>query len=346
MNRNDDQLIIRDIPILPFIVGLVFAGVGVFGFLQGEQPVLLLFAAIGLAFLLFTSVLTITADRITRTLKLEHRSALRHSIRCFSFDEILGIGVERIRSQKGSTYRVVLKRKDGQVIPFRSSSSSGSEKKELQAGRVREIIGVPAFDSSPAGMAYAALSSFIGKVHETDGVRWEIQPVGSGRWHSPDFKIPGHFVCLAQKAEGQASGGFLASVGGMIFKKLLSSHFQPDDTPGLDHAVAMFPLDPALEPHFMAYTDAPDSTRPMLNSAVTTLLGEWAGRYPIRQFQKMSNFGQLTVLFSPSGVYLAPAEFLQPNQVSDLAALGAALVKSQADSRGHLVSPSYAAPHR
>jgi hypothetical protein len=336
MNSSDSRLVLRDIPILNFSLGLVFAVFGGYVVYQGGPVIMLLFLAIGLAFLLFSSVLTITADRITRTLKLDYRAALRHSRKEFSFDEIAGISIQSVRGSKGgNTFRVVLKGKDGQLIPFRSSSSTGSRGKERLAAKLRDFIGVPGFDSSPAGMTYAALASYTGKSQETDGVQWIIQPIGTARWNSPDFKTPGLFLCITQKAEGQASGGFLASLGSMIFKKLLSNQFQPNDTPGLDHAIALGPLDSALERHFMAFSNDPDAARQMLNSKVAILLADWAGRYPVRQLQKMSIFGPLTILFCPSGVYLVPTEPLQPNQVNELAVLGAALVKSQGDSHAH-----------
>ena len=118
---------------------------------------------------------------------------------------------------------------------------------------------------------------------------------------------------------------------------MLSNQFQPNDTPGLDHAITLGPLNPALERHFMAYSDDPDAARWMLNSRVTILPADWAGHYPVRQLHKMSIFGPLTILFCPSGVYLAPTEPLQPNQVNELAALGGALVKSQIDSQANSV---------
>src|SRR5690348_13253284 len=126
MDNNDSQLVIRDTPIGLWLFGAVFAGMGAFFFFQaGRQAVFtLIFVAIGLGVLLFSSALTITADRLTRTLSLEYRSVLRHNIKQIPFDEIASISVERRTSRnKGRTsytYRVVLTRKDGQVIPFRS----------------------------------------------------------------------------------------------------------------------------------------------------------------------------------------------------------------------------------
>ncbi|HYK91905.1 MAG TPA: hypothetical protein VE398_24275 [Acidobacteriota bacterium] len=338
MDRNDSKLVLRDLPILMWFLGLVFAGVGGLGFFQGGPPILLAFSAIGLAFLLFTSVLTITAVRVTRTLTLEYRSALLHRLKQISFDEIVGIGVERISSPKGFTYRVALKRKDGQVIPLRSSSSTGSGKKERQASQLRDFIGVPAFDTTPTGMAYAALASYIDKFHETNDVHWQIQPIAPARWHSPDFKIPGGFLIIAQKAENQASRGFLASLGSMFFKQMLSTHFHADETPGIDQAGILAPLDPELEPHFMAFTNAPPAACQVLNSRTVKVLAEWAGRYPIEMLHKSSSFGQLTVLFGPNGVYVSPSNPLQPGQVNELAALGVALVRSQGVSRSDSIS--------
>ena len=62
-------------------------------------------------------------------------------------------------------------------------------------------------------------------------------------------------------------------------------------------------------------------------------LADWAGRYPLKQFQKGSRFSQLVILFSPNGVYLTTLNLLQPDQVNELAALGVALVKSQSSGR-------------
>lgn len=296
---------------------------------------------IGLAVLLFTSVLTITADRITRTLKLEYRSVLRRTIKQISFDEIEGINVVRsIAHSKGGrsyTYQVVAKLKDGKLVPFRSFSSSGSKRKERMAIRLRNFIGVQEFDDAPPVLA--ALRSQAGKIHETDGLRWQIQPLGGAgaRWFSQDFKTSGVFLFLGQKAEGQASGGFMASLGSMFLGYALSAHgFKQDDTPGIEKATLLAPLDPALEPHFMAFTNAPDSVKDLLNSRAVAALAGWAQRHPVKQFQKASNFGQLITLFSPNGVYVATMNLVQPENTIELTALGLELVKSL--PRAHLQS--------
>ncbi len=65
---------------------------------RGELPgwgsaVPFVFLVIGLSFLLFSGILTITADGITRTLKQEHSSLIRRKLTRLSFDEMAGIAV-------------------------------------------------------------------------------------------------------------------------------------------------------------------------------------------------------------------------------------------------------------
>lgn len=343
MNSERSAFVLRDIPVFLWIFGLIFMGVGILVIYEGGPPKLLalIFIAVGLGALLFTSVLTITADRITRTLKLESRSALRHTLIQVSFDEIIGINVERRissgRNGSSSVYRLALLRKDGQVVPFRSYSSSGYKKKERWALQLREVIGIQDSNRTPPGMVPVELSQAT-EIHETNGVRWQIHPLTTqsssaptgARWFSPDFKTPGIFLFLAQKAEGQASGGFLASLGKMFIRQALSSHgFSPEDAPGFDQAITLEPLNPAIDRHFIAYTNSPDWARRLLNSGVAAQLAEWAGRYPLKQFQSGSHYCQLMTLFGPNGVYAATLNLLQPSQTYELVSLGVALVRSQ-----------------
>lgn len=342
MSRDDSQLVLHDIPIFLWIFGLVFAAFGAFMYLQSGPPMVwaFIFIAIGLGALLFSSVLTITADRIRRTLKLEYRSVLLRSIKQLSFDEIAGIDVERSFSRNTATYRVILLRKDGEVIRLRSSSSSGSGRKEKQAGRLRDFIGVRGFDTSPAALFYAKNKMTVGETRETNGVSWKIllPPANASpgtHWHSADTRTPGVFLFVAQKAEGQATGGFLASLGSMMFKQALSMQgFQKDDTPGLEHAGPLAPLDPKLEPHFMAFTNDPASAQRIFNTQTVSSLADWAGRNPLRQFRGGSRFSQVVILFSPNGLYLNTLNLLPSDLVSELTGLGVALVQAQRTSLG------------
>jgi hypothetical protein len=345
MQQNGSHLVIRDVPILQWILGILFAGVGTLVINEGGPQVFGgIFAAIGAGFLISNSVLTITADRMTRTLKLDYRSALRRTLKQVSFDEIAGINVERSVSggKAGFAYRLTLLRKDGQVIPFRSSTSSGWKRKERRAVQLREFLGIQDSNRIPAGILPEELSRSA-EIHETNGVHWRIQPMATASssaptgasWHSPDFKTPGVFLFVAQKTEGQPSQGFLASLGSMFIRQALSLHgFSPEDTPGLKQAVILAPLEPALERHFMAYTGSPASAHQLLNSRVAAQLAGWAARYPLKQPQRGSGSGQLMTLFGPNGVYLTTLNLLQPNQAYELASLGVELVKSQISGLG------------
>jgi len=348
MQQIDSRLVIRDIPVLQWVLGLLFAGVGTLVVTQGGPLVFGgVFAAVGVGFLLFGSVLTITADRLTRTLKLDCRSALRHTSKQVSFNEIDGINVERSAApRRGFVYRLTLLRKDGQVIPFRSYGSSGWKGMERRAGQLREFLGIQDSNRIPAGILPAELSR-AAETHETNGVHWRIQPMYTAsssaptgaRWHSPDFKTPGIFLFVAQKAEGQSSRGFLASLGGMFIRQALTLHgFSPEDTPGLERAEPLAPLEPALERHFMAYTNAPSSAQRLLNARVAAQLADWAARYPLKPSQRGSGNGQLMTLFGPNGVCLATLNLSRPDQAHELVSLGAELVKSQSAGLGPISS--------
>jgi hypothetical protein len=338
--QNDSQLVIRDVPILQWVLGVLFAGLGTLVISQGGPSVFGgIFGAVGVGLLLFCGVLTITADRMTRTLQLDYRSALRHTLNQVPFDEIAGINVERRSSggKRGFVYRLTLLRKDGQVTPFQSTSSSGWKGKERRAGQLREFLGIQDSNRTPAGILPEELSQ-AAEIHETNGVHWQIQPMYTAsssaptgaRWHSPDFKTTGIFLFVTQKAEGQPSQGFPASLGSMFIRQALSLHgFSPEDAPGLEQAVILAPLEPAIERHFMAYTNSPSSAHQLLNSRVAAQLADWAARYPLKRLQAGSGNGQLMTLFGPTGVHLASLNLLQPCQAHELVSLGVELVTSQ-----------------
>lgn len=358
MQTNEPQLVIHDTPIALRFVGLVFAGIGAFIFFgsRSEAVFALLFVCIGAFMLVLTSNLTITADRLTRSLSLDYRSVLRHDLKQISFEEIAGIDVQqRISHSRGRTrhtYRVAIRKTDGQLLPLRSYYSSGSMDKQQLASQLSAFIGVP--ETGPAPMAsfasalqaaqtviqqqQEALTGPADGWRETNGVHWQVQGVAMGgapaaRWFSPDFKTPGSFLFLAQKPSGQTAGfggGLLASLGNTLFKQSLSLYgFRAEDTPGLDSAAALAALDPRLEPDFAAFTNDPNSARQTLNPWAVMPLADWARRYPLAQFQMGARFGQLAVLFGPNGTYLAVPGQLRPDQADELTALGVELVRSQ-----------------
>lgn len=97
----------------------------------------------------------------------------------------------------------------------------------------------------------------------------------------------------------------------------------------LEKAVTLAPLEPALERHFIAYTNSPSSAHQLLNSRAAALLADWAARYPVKRLSGGSGSGQLMTLFGPNGVYLATLNLLQPSQAHELTSLGVELIESQ-----------------
>jgi len=304
-----------------------------------------------LGVLLFSSTLTITADKITRTLQLEYRSLVQHNIKQINFGDIANVHVERnVSRNKGRTsytYRVAITQRDGKIVPLRSYYSSGSDGKQRLAGQLRDFMGLAGQEADPGRLpgsvqqivqsAYEdqqqALSGPENEMQERNGVHWKIQTVAMGatpmtRWFSPDFTTPGSFLFVAQKVRGQ--GGLLASLGSMLFKQAVAMYgFGPGDTPGLDQAGALTPMDPKLEADFMAFTNDPTAARQTLNPWAMLPLAAWAQRYPLNQLQTGGRFSQLVVLFGPNGVYLATLNLLGRDQVDELNELGIELVKSQ-----------------
>lgn len=349
MQSGDSELVIRDYPIVPWFLGVVFAGMG-FLILGARGPWAFggVFAAVGLGLLLFSRVAVARADGTTRMLTLDSRSAVRSTRTQIPFDEIDGINVERRVSggKSGYTYRITVLRKDGQIIPFRPSTSSGWKGKERRAARLREFLGIQESNRVPSGVLPEGLSR-AAEVHETDGVRWTSQPMFTAtasaptgmRWHSGDFKTTGAFLFVAQKAERQSSGGFLASLGSLFIRQALSLHgFKPEDTPGLERAVALAPLNPSLEDHFMAYTNSPAPARALLDSNTAGLLADWAERHPMGQGLGGSGAGQLMTLLGPNGVSLATLNLSEPSQAHELVSLGVGLVKGLRSGAGQFSS--------
>lgn len=356
---NPDKLTIRDFPLGLWLTGLGLLGFTAYLVTKSALPTAGITGILGLLALLLPSALTISADRSTRTLTLRYGLLIPRLVKQIPFDQIDTIWVSSSSAQdhdhpsrRDTSYRLELVKKDGTNIPFRAYYSGDFFLKQHRVEKLRAFIGLAgAADETPIGMFHTApqiarpifekqqeaLTGDNQQIRETNGVHWQLQSVAMGaapvtRWFSPDFKLPGRFLYLAQKLAGQPSGGggFLASIGKTLFRSSIALYgFTPDDTPCLDNAETLSPLDASLEPHFTAFTSEPASARQILNPWEAMPLRNWAERYPMRQLQQ-GRFGQLVILYSPNGVYLATLNVLQPDQVDELAALGVELVKAAA----------------
>jgi hypothetical protein len=355
---NQDKLTIRDYPFSLWLMGIVLLGMTVFLLTKSALPTAGITGFLGLLALLLPTALTVSADKSARILTLRYGLIIPRSVKQIPFDEINAIRVDSSTTRdtdhstrRNTNYRLELVKKDGTKLPFRSYYSGDFFLKQRRAEKLRAFIGLAeTVDETPVGILRAmpqivqpafekqqeALTGDNQQIRETNGVHWELQSVTMGaapvtRWFSPDCKMDDGFLYLAQKLVGQQSsgGGFLASIGKTLFRTSISLYgFKPDDTPGLDNADTISPLDASLEPHFTAFTNNPIAARQILNPWTAMPLRSWAERYPMRQLQQ-GRFGQLIVLYSPSGVYIATLNLLQPDQVDEMAALGVELVKAQ-----------------
>ncbi len=355
--QNQNDLKLNDVPISSWLIGFIFLGAGIYLFSRaGFAVVTILFGGVGLVFLLLSRGLTITADRNTRILRLHYWSLyFWQTIKEIHFDEIQTIRVNSTRSGSGShhsrTYRVEVVRKDGKIVPLRTTYSSGSFSKQKIADQLRAFIGLgEAFDESPAGFYRAAqkataemaarqqeaLTGPNEQEHITNGVHWRLQSTALGasspvtRWYSPDFKTRDGFLFLAQKVSGQSTGGFMAAISKALFQQSISLYgFREEDVPNISQAAVLASLSPELDTHFMAFTSSQAESHQILNPWMQRPLAEWGQRYPLKQFITKGSVSQLVVLFSPTGVYLAKMGVLQPGQVEELTALGVEMVKTQ-----------------
>jgi hypothetical protein len=362
MDNQNDRLVIRQYPFMLWIFGLALLCGSAYLYLQ--TPAWWYYAAVGigvfLLIVLFSSVLTVTADRNTRTLTLMHSGLVVHTRREIPVGDITMIQVESSRSQhysgtrrsSNTTYRIVVITKDNETIPFTTSYDSARASKEVKAKQLREFLGVGGADVSSlggklkmvTGMAQQAfqkqqeaLTGPEAEEHITSGVHWKVQSGAFGgvavtRWFSPDFRCPSGFVYLAQKVQGQGSGGsgLLGGLNKMLYHQSMGMYgFSGDDTPEVENAGLMASVDAGLDQYFGVFTSDQAAARQILSPGAIAALVDWGRRYPLARVQKAGLFGQLVVMFSPRGTYAACMGTLIPEAVEEIANLGVALVKAK-----------------
>ncbi len=358
MDNKDISLTVRDWPILFWIFGTALLVEGITFFLplaEGQAAfwVRAVLVLAGLAILLFSPVLTVTADRVTQTLTITHRSPLRAKQRELLFSQIDSIDLDYSRgSRGGTTYRIVVTLKSGETIPFHSYYSSGAYGMQKKVNRLRSFLGMEPLDFSFSGMfrratqeaqaqyqqQQEAMTGSEAEIHESNEVRWQVQTVAYGgqpvtRWFSSDTCLPDGFVYITQLAEGQkiSGGGLLGGLAGMLYKQSLNVYgFGAEDTPGIEAAEVLDGIDPDLDRAFSIYTNVPARAQQILNSQSAAALVDWARRYPLKTINIGTHvFSQLAVMFSPQGVYVCSLGTMIPEAVDEMTRLGAELVKSQ-----------------
>jgi hypothetical protein len=363
VNNPNDKLTFRDFPTFNWIIGILFLVIAapylseLSGSAGSENLIIeVIELGFGLYLLLSGVILTISADRATQMLTVSNRSLIKTTRLQIPFAEIAAIQLElnsasgRRSRSRGPASRIVAIRKDGQSVPFEPYYSPGTATKSQRVEKLRSFLGVGG-EALEAGGALQDYSTMTGQQykaeqetitgaeaeqHTTDGVTWTLETRAFGgmpvtRWRSQDFKWEGQFLYLVQKAEGQtASGGLRAALGKSVLKSSMALYgFSGSLTPNDHHAEALSPLDSQLEKDFSALTSDPAGARRILNPWVAAPLAAWARSHPA---SKNNPQGQLAVLFSPDGVYLASMGLTNPEYLDELARLGAELVKTQAGS--------------
>ena len=307
--------------------------------------------------------MTVVADKNNQKLTVSNRSVIKAFRQAAAFSEIDAIQLEISSNRQsagrnhGPAYRIVVLCKGGKTIPFHSYYSSGSGSMMKRVEKLRAFIGVGGADpdlglgtglmgtiqqaSQMAQLEYQQQQESITgsetDEHLTNGIHWMVQTVTFGgvpvtRWFSTDYKLPNNFLFLAQKVEGQKStpGGIVAGLSKVLYEESIHIYgFSSEDTPNITEASVLSPLEPGMEPYFSAFTSDTYLANKILNQGVIAALADWATRYPLEKHPGRNLFGQLAVLFSPSGVYVASMGTMIPEALNELSDLGVVLIKAQ-----------------
>ncbi len=333
MNQNEYML--KEYPILRVAIGIGLIAGGFYLFFRLDQWFIASIALVlGLLAVLFASVLEIKGNATTRSIIFSRRGLIKNEYRELSFSEILGVGLRG----NGSTHRIEIRLTDGGVLPFTSYYSSGKSRKEKKAKKLRDFIGVDNASALVGAGAQirAEQESITGnqdEIHERDGVRWQLKTLARGnspitRWHALDYSLPNNFLYLIQKAKGQ--GELPAkSLLNPLYEKLFAASlrligFTEGDMPNTKNA-DMLSLDAPLDEFFSAYGSDPQGVARILNSYAKIALVRWAKAHPCAE----GAVGELAILFSPNGLFLAMPGYVQKDHLADITDLGVELVLAQ-----------------
>ncbi len=356
---NNKEVISQDIPIWMWLSGDLFVGVGGFLLWKGAAPWYFsgIFLLTGLLFIALTPIVTVSLDRGSGVIEVRKKSLFRNRFNEVPAHQVASAYVQQTISsgtEGGSSmvYRVVIELENGEVIPLRGYYSSGFKGKQRTAEKIRAALGVPGVDQDRRWRGNSPMDVFTlreakGQLkatniepgeHLTNGVRWELETYTYGaadastpmyRWLSTDFETPGYFLYLAQKAVGQGQQkGLMNLMGKMLIKQSMRIYgFDSSYAPGIDTASSLEDVDRRLMEQFFIYSSSPVEARRLLNPWTVMPLIGWVDRYALEAGTK--NFNQLSVLFSPNGVFVSVLNVLDAAQVDELVSLGVELLRAQ-----------------
>jgi hypothetical protein len=233
----------------------------------------------------------------------------------------------------------------GEKLPVTFYYTGGYRSKQKKALQLSEFLSLGAPPSQPAVLGFQQAVKAIQSAYQpvqngvTAGVAWRVDSAALSanpvtRWVSTDFKFPGQFLYLGQKAPGSklfSGGGLLGSLTLMALRQVLRFYgFTDEDLPALESAGRLEPPEEHLAPYFDALTSDPYGARQLLTPWVVTPLARWAEQNPVKQLQKASqeSFSQLVVLFSPTGLYIVSLCAPTDEHVMALTNLGVEVVRA------------------
>lgn len=340
MSQTDPNVLVsKEYPWVLWLSGGLFAVSGlVFLFIPGSLTGGLISLAVGLGVGLLGPVNTLTLDRRRNRFSLRRRTLWRATVQEYPLDAIRSFELESSQSiDSGNTYRIIAVLAEGGQAPLTSAFTSGQRRKARRVEQLNQWLA-----PTPAQLARQALFTDQpappeAPYGETAGVHWQIQARRAGeapvtRWFSPDTKFTAGFLLLAQKPEGMRTPGkLLGSLGRMFGQQALSLYgFSAQDCPGIETSAPLEPPEPRLEPYYIILTSNPLAARQVLNAWAIPPLVAWAERNPLQaDAAPQSSQGQLVVLFSPQGVYLAALSAQGSLDQEALTSLGVDLVRAQ-----------------
>lgn len=355
---DDSQVLFRDVPVFLWVVGLglFVGGIYLLTFMSAPVAIGIGLAVAGLLLLAFTPIVTVSVDRNAGLLVIRKLGIFNRKRQELPISKVEKVYVERHVStdEDGTsiTYRVVVGMEDGTQIPLRKGYSSGFRGKEQKADQIRAALGVSGLDqekyaaeiNARPGITPVEEEGLLAEAgitpgeHETNGVRWELETYAYGstvggsmlyRWLSTDFDTPGYFLYLAQRMEGQGEQkGLMNLMGNMLIKQSMRMYgFDDSYAPGLGNASSLEDVDRRLKEQFFIYTSSPAEARRLLNPWTVMPLIGWADRYALERRSK--KFHQLSVLYSPNGVFVSVLNSLDAAQVDELVSLGMELLRAQ-----------------
>jgi hypothetical protein len=353
MDTNDpnQMLVIKNTPVVAWIISAFFALAAIFIFSQSASalvPALIFFGIALLVLVAFGGISTVRADRFQRVVSISHRTLIGKKEKTYSFNDVDRFEVEASRSRvthqhRTIEHRVVMVLKNGEKVPLENVYTNNYNQKAMRARQLSEFLNLPAWENIPQNQLQHAInieSAMTARPEQaqsgtTDGINWTINIFNiSGkvvtRWVCTNFNWPECFLLLSQKPKSAAqlsSGGFLGNLALLAFQQIMGIYgFKPADTPYFEDAAPLNLADPNLAQVFSAFTNGQTRAQQLVNARVAAVLMRWAEHHPLKTVSKTGE--QMAILYSPNGLMVSVLGSSSSQQTEEIIAIGAELMKA------------------